>query len=386
MIGKELGRSKTCGQSVLLTILTAGLLLGAAATAAAEEERDDPFVVPAGSAGELLTYIEEIQQMRPPLGGLFGISAFRQRVYEAQREAAERILAAEAETEQREAAARYLLEALEGLQRLGDDSAAEALAGLPEKLEEWGLEEMVREVERSALQSRLAGIPTASVEEVEGLLDEVADFLRAGPLQPADVSLALMAARGSEPVGDGEVAAAAYRRFAEIIAEADDPALAGQANRLEGTARRLTLLGEPMHVAGKTVEGEPLDWEALRGKVVLVDFWATWCGPCLAEIPKLEALYEDYHDRGFEIVAISIDQDRSALERFLEERPLSWIVLHDARNGEEASMAEYYGIMSIPTMILVDEEGRAVSLRARGAELDRLLAEHLGPRENEYED
>ncbi len=386
MIGKELGRSKTCGQSVLLTILTAGLLLGAAATAAAEEERDDPFVVPAGSAGELLTYIEEIQQMRPPLGGLFGISAFRQRVYEAQREAAERILAAEAETEQREAAARYLLEALEGLQRLGDDSAAEALAGLPEKLEEWGLEEMVREVERSALQSRLAGIPTASVEEVEGLLDEVADFLRAGPLQPADVSLALMAARGSEPVGDGEVAAAAYRRFAEIIAEADDPALAGQANRLEGTARRLTLLGEPMHVAGKTVEGEPLDWEALRGKVVLVDFWATWCGPCLAEIPKLEALYEDYHDRGFEIVAISIDQDRSALERFLEERPLPWIVLHDARNGEEASMAEYYGIMSIPTMILVDEEGRAVSLRARGAELDRLLAEHLGPRENEYED
>jgi len=64
------------------------------------------------------------------------------------------------------------------------------------------------------------------------------------------------------------------------------------------------LTGEPVKVSGKTVDGKPFDISEYKGKVVIVDFWATWCGPCLAELPNLKKIYQKYHDRGLEIVGV----------------------------------------------------------------------------------
>jgi thiol-disulfide isomerase/thioredoxin len=171
-----------------------------------------------------------------------------------------------------------------------------------------------------------------------------------------------------------------YRFFAKRFPESSDEQVAGLAARFEGTARRLELPGKPIELSGTFLDGTKLDWPAYKGKVVLVDFWATWCGPCIQELPNVLANYEKYHDRGFDVVAVNLDSDRAKVEAFVEDRKLPWKTLYsdDAEtNGWKHPMATYYGIGAIPAVILVDQKGNVVSLNARGPELGRLLGELL---------
>src|SRR5208337_1847889 len=86
--------------------------------------------------------------------------------------------------------------------------------------------------------------------------------------------------------------------------------------RLEGTMRQLNAVGHPLDVRFTAVDGREVDLAKLKGKVVLVDFWATWCGPCVGEVPHVKQAYQELHSRGFEIVGISLDKDKDALEQF----------------------------------------------------------------------
>jgi thiol-disulfide isomerase/thioredoxin len=171
----------------------------------------------------------------------------------------------------------------------------------------------------------------------------------------------------------------------EVLAELGD-ALAGNANpatakigrKMQGAVRRLNLLGQPLEVSGTLMDGAKFDWAQYRGRVVLVDFWATWCGPCIGELPNVKKCYEQYHDRGFDVVGISLDQDRGKLEKFLEKEQTAWPTIHDGA-WEDNAVATYYGVVGIPTVILVDREGKVVSTRARGDELRKQLESLLGP-------
>src|SRR5690606_29909649 len=101
---------------------------------------------------------------------------------------------------------------------------------------------------------------------------------------------------------DAPRAAALVRELLPHIATSGAPMVAKQVDMIEGVARRLELVGQPIEVAGTTLEGESLDWQEYRGKLVLIDFWATWCPPCIAEMEEVEKLYAGYREKGFEVV------------------------------------------------------------------------------------
>ncbi|ACB75378.1 TlpA family protein disulfide reductase [Opitutus terrae] len=125
------------------------------------------------------------------------------------------------------------------------------------------------------------------------------------------------------------------------------------------------------------LNGAPLSISGLKGKVVLVDFWATWCGPCVAELPNVLAAYGKYHDKGFEIVGISLDRSEDALKKFIAEKQMTWPQYFDGK-AWDSKLGRQYGITSIPATFLLDRDGKIIARDLRGKELEAELAKALG--------
>jgi peroxiredoxin len=127
----------------------------------------------------------------------------------------------------------------------------------------------------------------------------------------------------------------------------------------------------------KDLEGKPLSLGQYKGKVVLVDFWATWCGPCIGELPHVLEAYEKHHANGFEIVGISLDSDREKLTGFMKEKGMTWAQYFDG-NGWQTKLAQAYGVNSIPATYLLDREGVIIARDLRGEALEQAVGKALG--------
>lgn len=125
------------------------------------------------------------------------------------------------------------------------------------------------------------------------------------------------------------------------------------------------------------LDGKPVSLADYRGKLVLLDFWATWCGPCIAEMPNIKEVYEKYHAKGFEIIGISLDTDEAALRKFIKENQLPWRQVFDGKRWE-TPLVQQYGIRGIPAQFLIDQEGRVISVKARGERLGNLIEAEIG--------
>lgn len=115
---------------------------------------------------------------------------------------------------------------------------------------------------------------------------------------------------------------------------------------------------------------------SLRGKVVLIDFWASWCGPCLKELPNVKRAYEKYKSKGFEILGVSLDQSREAWLGAISKEGLTWPQVSDLKHWKSEACV-IYAVQSIPYTVLVDKDGKILATDLRGAELDKKLAEVL---------
>ena len=125
------------------------------------------------------------------------------------------------------------------------------------------------------------------------------------------------------------------------------------------------------------LEGKPLSVAGFKGKVLLVDFWATWCGPCIRELPNVKKTYEQYQGKGFDILGISLDSDKDKLTGFLAKNEMPWKQFFDGQ-GWKNKLAQQYGITSIPATYLLDGNGKVIAKNLRGPDLEAAVAKALG--------
>ena len=132
----------------------------------------------------------------------------------------------------------------------------------------------------------------------------------------------------------------------------------------------------PDFSAAVDLDGKPISLADYRGKVVLLDFWAVWCGPCLGEIPRIKAVYEKYHAEGFDVIGVSLDEDAAVLREFIKEQEIPWRQILDGQKWS-GHLVQRYGIRSIPAPFLIDRVGKVISVKARGRLLEELVSSEI---------
>ena len=163
------------------------------------------------------------------------------------------------------------------------------------------------------------------------------------------------------------------------FAAGSDARLAGAAKAtLDRRQKMAELKTKPVDIKFTATDGKEIDLANLRGKVVLVDFWASWCGPCIGEMPNVVSAYQKLHGKGFEILGISLDQDKAAMEAALKKNDMTWPQYFDGA-GWENKISTSFGIQSIPAAWLIDKKGMLRETGLRGEALapgvEKLLAE-----------
>jgi thiol-disulfide isomerase/thioredoxin len=168
-----------------------------------------------------------------------------------------------------------------------------------------------------------------------------------------------------------------YNALVKKLAASTNPQLKALATQAQEKQQRLAdIKSKPLDLKFTAVDGRVVDLSQLRGKVVLVDFWATWCPPCREEVPDVVAAYGKYHKKGFEIVGVSLDQDKDALLAFTKDKNMAWPQYFDGK-GWDNTISSKFGIDSIPAMWLLDKKGMVMSTDARDgldAEIEKELA------------
>ncbi len=122
--------------------------------------------------------------------------------------------------------------------------------------------------------------------------------------------------------------------------------------------------GDPTAFSAKGLDGKTISLDDYKGKVVLLDFWATWCGPCVQALPELKSTYDKYHAQGLEVVGISFDEDKSALTSFIKTRKMAWPQIYDGK-GWGTEVGGLYKVRAIPFVLLVGKDGKIAAINPR---------------------
>jgi thiol-disulfide isomerase/thioredoxin len=223
------------------------------------------------------------------------------------------------------------------------------------------------------LVSRLSEFASASHEDKARTVGDAIELLTGGLPGEADIGIARRVAHALEyddPALAQRFGDRVGSHFAELALAVPD------ADWIVGWARRQSMVGKPLEIIGQTIQGDDFDWAAYRGKIVLVEFWATWCGPCHDELANTLALYDRYGDRGFDVVGVATDDHVGQVRSFVREADLPWTTIHGPA-GAEGSLSRRFGILWIPAGILVDRDGEVLSIHARGSELEQRLVQYV---------
>ena len=216
-----------------------------------------------------------------------------------------------------------------------------------------------------------AGLPPSS--EMSAILDEILNSSDAPQAIKGEAS-GMTVLVGVRKMPEDEWQKKAEQHLQSYPEAPMNPQIKSMIDRIAVMSKLKT---EPLDLKFTAMDGTEVDLAKMRGKVVLIDFWATWCGPCVNEIPNVVQAYENLHSKGFEIVGVSLDQDKAKLESFTKEKGMTWPQFFDGK-GWQNEISSRFGIQSIPAMWLINKKGLLVSTNARPKlqeQVEKLLAE-----------
>ena len=144
----------------------------------------------------------------------------------------------------------------------------------------------------------------------------------------------------------------------------------------DAATKQLAMRTQPVDLKFTALDGNEIDLTKLRGKVVLLDFWATWCGPCMAKLPEIQAINKKYQEKDFQLIGISLDEDKAALEKTVKAKEITWPEYFDGK-GWQSDVGTKFGVEAIPASFLVDKKGLLHAVDGDAdldAEIGKLLA------------
>jgi thiol-disulfide isomerase/thioredoxin len=264
------------------------------------------------------------------------------------------------------------------IRQLADTISAETQAGfLPDGIERLqslkaqlerapAAEELIAHVQFLAMAADYSSSlqdPNADYVKIqEQWLKNLEDFVKQYPESRETADALMQLGMAEEFSGNVEQAEAWYTQIAQKFDGSE------AAKKAEGALRRLGSVGKPLALRGRAVDGSTTDLSSFSGKVVLVQYWATWCEPCMADMARLREVYSQYKGQGFEIIGVNLDNDSESLVKYLRSNPLPWRQLYEP-GGLESRLAAEMGIMTLPQMILVGKDGRVVNRNLHISEL-----------------